>query len=138
METTYGIKDRLLLSKSFDFGTFHIYPNYVIGEINEGVFFELKHAAVVLELIAEVYGDNRKYVYISNRIFSFTVQILDWAEFSKLVNYKNLKAFAVVAKTLSVDKNFEFESKFAKVPYQKFNSLEGAINWAKVTLTDKS
>lgn len=107
-------------------GTFYIYPNYLIVEINEGETVTAESNEILVD-IANTYYNGKKFVYITNRIHSYAV---DPAVYSKTSLIENLAGFAVVATNLISLSNAEIEKLFLSKPFESFTELNKAIDWA--------
>lgn len=110
----------------FDFCEMHIYDNYLIVVMNEGITVTPDQNQVLLN-VAETYFKNKDFVYITNRLHSYSVNPSIYFETSKI---KNLIGFAVVSKDYKAKSNAEVEKLFLKQPFEIFNTLEQAVDWA--------
>jgi len=111
----------------FDFCTLYIYSNYLIGVINEGVTINPSHNKILVNVV-DTYYREKKFVYITNRVNSYSVNPAIYAETSKV---KNLQGFAVVSKDYKAKSNAEIEKLFFDKPFEIFGTLEEAITWAE-------
>ena len=112
------------------FGRFYFFDDFIISEISEGVLFDWEKAKKVIDLAYAHYGPNPKLVYISNRIYSYSVVPQDWLKFFS--NKHPLIAMAVVSKNKTSTINLMMEKLFFFSKLKKFNDLESAIAWAKL------
>lgn len=112
---------------NYFFGDFYLFENFVIGEIKEDIVFNWEdHAKQVAEEIANLYEDNGKnIVYISNRVYRYSVIPSDWLRFFKYSYF--LKGYAIVSR----GKGSALERLFMKGKMRKFLDLDSAIAWAK-------
>lgn len=108
-------------------GTFYIYNNYLVAEINEGKTITLKDNKI-LEDIANTHFLTKNFVYITHRKNSYAV---DPAVYTKTSKIKNLIGFAVVASNYIALRNAEIEKIFLNKPFESFTELDEAIKWAK-------
>ncbi len=115
----------------FDFCEMHIYDNYLINIINEGVTITPEHNQILLNIV-DTYFKNKKFVYITHRLKSYSVNPKVYFETSKI---PNLKGFAVVSKDYKAKTNAEIEKLFFNKPFEIFDTLNDAIRWAK-TITN--
>ena len=113
----------------FDFGHFYFFDGFIISEIKEGVLFDWEKAKKVIDKAYAHYGDDPNLVYISNRIYSYSVVPQDWLKFFS--NKHPLKAMAVVAENKTSVINLMMEKLFFFSRVKKFDNLESAIKWAK-------
>jgi len=103
-----------------------IYDNYVITVINEGVVITLEHNETLLK-VAESYFSDKPFVYISNRINSYSV---DPKVYFKTEQIQTIKGLAVVTNNYQVKINAKIEKMFFKKPFEIFTEIEDAIAWA--------
>ncbi|RAJ16215.1 hypothetical protein [Olleya aquimaris] len=101
----------------------------LIAEINEGVNLDKKLSDEII-YFSSVAFNNKPFVYITNRINSYSVDPTIYKDVSKI---DLLKGFAVVSKTLSA-RNAEIERLFLKKPFEIFRELNKAELWAKSIL----
>ncbi|MFD1615141.1 hypothetical protein [Gelatiniphilus marinus] len=111
-------------------GTFYIYSNYLVAEINRGETVTIE-SNELLEDIAQKYFGSKKFVYITHRINSYAVDPLTYTRTSQI---KNLAGFAVVSKNYVALSNAEIEKIFLKKPVGLFSNLDEAIDWAQSIL----
>ncbi len=104
--------------------TFH--DNYMIAVMNEGITVSVDLNTELIN-IAKVHYDDKKFVYITHRKNSYSVDPNIYIQTSKI---KNLAGFAVVlGDSVNID-NTDFESAFISIPFKKFTYLEEAKSWA--------
>lgn len=111
----------------YDFGTMHIYDSYMVVEINEGVHLTPDHNQVLLN-IADTYYRNKPFVYLTNRVNSYSVDPAIYKETSKI---ENLVGFAVISSDFKKKSNAQIEKLFFNKTFMIFDQLNEAINWAK-------
>ncbi len=111
----------------FNFCDMFIYSNYMVVTMNEGVNITPAHNDVLLNVV-DTYFKNKKFVYISHRIRSYSVDPAIYKETSKI---DNLAGFAVVSKDYKAKSNAEIEKLFLHKPFEIFDGLEEAITWAQ-------
>lgn len=114
----------------FDFCEMHVYDNYVIVIMNEGIVVSPKHN-IELNKVVEIYYRNKKFVYISHRLNSYAVDTSTYLETSKI---KNLIGFAVVSKDYKAKSNAEVEKLFLDKPFEIFDDMDKAISWTTTIL----
>ena len=105
----------------------HLYDTYLVVEINEGVHVTPSHNDVLVE-ISEKHYKNKPFVYLTNRVNSYSV---DPAIYSKTSQINNLTGFAVISKDYKAKSNAEIEKLFLNKPFEIFDSLSEAVKWAK-------
>jgi hypothetical protein len=103
-----------------------IFQNYLINQIKEGVMVNQDHVKVLRQTIKENFGD-RKMVYISNRVESYSVDPLVYPEVSRI---HNLVGMAIVTNTPVNKRNAESEEMFYNKEFKVFATLEESIIWA--------
>lgn len=114
----------------FDFCQMHIYDNYLIVIMNEGITISPAHNKTLLNVV-DTYFKNKKFVYISHRINSYSVDPSVYFETSKI---SNLAGFAVVSKDYKAKSNAEIEKLFLNKPFEIFSTMAEAIDWIDVAL----
>lgn len=114
----------------FDFCDMHIYNNYLIVIMNEGVTITPSHNQVLLNIV-DTYYRKKKFVYISHRLNSYSVDPAIYFETSKI---ENLCGFAVVSKDFKAKSNAEIEKLFFDKPFEIFNTVEDAVEWVDFLL----
>ncbi len=114
----------------FDFCDMYIYDNYMVAIMNEGVTITPEHNEILLNIV-DTYYNNKKFVYITHRLNSYSVDPAIYFETSKI---KNLAGFAVVSKDFKAKSNAEIERLFLNKPFEVFNTLEEAVSWTKTLL----
>ena len=111
----------------FDFCDMFIYDNYTVVVMNEGVNITPEHNDILINVV-DTYFKGKKFVYISHRLNSYSVDPSIYFETSKI---KNLAGFAVVSNDYKAKSNAEIEKLFLDKPFEIFNTLEEAIEWVK-------
>lgn len=117
----------MIKSLTFDFCEMHIYESYLIVTINDGIHLSPDKNEVLAE-IAEIYYNNKQFVYITHRKNSYSVDPAIYIQTSRI---KNLCGFAVVAGVSLAKGNAEIEKLFLKKPFEIFSTTDDAVNWAK-------
>lgn len=116
----------------FDFCNITIFDSYIIVIIKEGINVTPDRNNTLID-ITETYFSNKSFVYISNRINSYSVDPKVYLSTSKI---KNLEGIAVVSSNYQSKVNAQIEKMFFKKPFEIFSELEKAIVWAhKITKT---
>ena len=113
-------------SLTFDFCNMTIYDNYIITVINEGITLLEKHNSILIK-VAESYFVDKPFIYITNRINSYSV---DPKIYFNTAQIPNLKGFAVVTNNYQAKVNAKIEKMFFNKPFEIFIELEDAITWA--------
>ncbi|MEM5564377.1 hypothetical protein WNY78_04660 [Psychroserpens sp. AS72] len=115
--------DQLLL----DFCKIHIYDNFMVVNINTGVNITSSHNNA-LTTIANSYFKNKQFVYITHRINSYSIDPAIYKEVSKI---DNLAGFSVVSKNFMAKSTAQIEKLFLDKPFEIFDTLPEAIDWAQ-------
>ncbi|MFV0571753.1 MAG: hypothetical protein ACK5M1_04870 [Xanthomarina gelatinilytica] len=111
---------------SLPFGTVSMHDNYMLAVMNEGITVSPELNSVLEELAANHFQD-KKFVYITHRINSYSV---DPNIYFKTSQIPNLVGFAVVlGRKIRLD-NLALEKMFFSKPFKSFKSLDKAIEWA--------
>ncbi|WP_449405529.1 hypothetical protein [Marixanthomonas spongiae] len=109
-----------------------LYENYVISTIQEGVLFDLPYLNVVMEIYEKYYG-TKQFVLIAQRIYDYTINPTCYIVAPKKLN---LLGIAVVCKSNSAFETALFEKKFYNNPYEPFQTLKAAVEWAEKLLEE--
>lgn len=123
------INKQLIQKHELDIGDVYFYENYIITEIKEGVVVNFEKAAELLRLGKEYYGNKIPFVYISNRVHSYSFE--PTTHFKSTELFPNLKGYAVVTYNAINNKIAELEQAFLNKPANIFHSLDEAIAWAE-------
>jgi hypothetical protein len=128
--------NRILIKKyDLEVGTFYFYENFMVSEAKENVAVSFESAQEMLALAKMHFGKLTPFVYISNRINSYSFN--PTAHFKTTAMFPNLKGYAVVVYDKMNREIAEMEQSFFTIPANIFNSLENAINWVeKLILAD--
>ncbi|WP_417881825.1 hypothetical protein [Xanthomarina gelatinilytica] len=111
---------------TFPFGTVSMHDNYMVAVMNEGVTVNPEINSVLEELAVNHFQD-KKFVYITHRVNSYSV---DPNIYFKTSQIPNLVGFAVVlGRKIRLD-NIALEKMFFSKPFKSFKSLNKAIEWA--------
>ncbi|GGD94621.1 hypothetical protein [Planktosalinus lacus] len=125
---------KLKTVNKYNFGELSIFDNFIIAVIKEGVNLTIDDNESLID-VAEKYFKNRPFAYITNRIYSYSVNPKIYLETSKI---ENLVAFAVVSQNNLSISNAEFEKQFLTKPHKSFNKLIDAINWCEEKIAEAS
>ncbi len=116
---------------SLPFGTVSMHDNYMVAVMNEGITVSPELNSVLEELAANHFQD-KKFVYITHRINSYSI---DPNIYFKTSQIPNLVGFAVVlGRKIRLD-NLALEKMFFSKPFKSFKSLNKAIEWANELCT---
>jgi hypothetical protein len=118
-----------LAEHKLDLGRFVFYMNMSIAEISEGTHVTYDKMANMLKIAENVYGNDIPFVYISNRIHSYSIDPLGYYEAIK--KFPNIKGYAIVSQNKQRRTLAVLEKLFIKKPIRVFDNLEEAIEWTK-------
>ncbi len=104
----------------------YFYKRMVVVEAHEGVTLSFKTGFATL-LHGLRIGGFKPFIYIANRINSYSVSPMDYKYLNKI---KPLRGIAIVSDTESARNNAELEKNFCSKPLEIFETLEQAHAWA--------
>ncbi|PVW15800.1 hypothetical protein [Marixanthomonas spongiae] len=110
--------------------TVYFYDDVAVVEAKEGVTLSYKTAFSLL-ISGLNYLRASSWVYISNRLNSYSLNPQDYRYLEKI---PTLKGLAVVYESEIGKKNAEMEAKFFNKPFASFSNLTEAYNWARELL----
>ena len=122
--------------EKYDFGTLKIGNHHIIGEMDEAADIHLDTVSRIIKIANKRFNGER-WVYISNRINSYSLNPLVHMEAPKFDN--NMVAFAVVTNKMSQRSNADLEKYFSEEQYkfECFLKLDEAITWAIQVLNEE-
>lgn len=123
LPSNFQLKKRL----EIDIGTVYFYNGIVVFEAKEGVVLSYKTGFYIL-LKGLNYLGAKPWVYISNRVHSYSLKPMDYKYLNKV---PTLRAIGVVNYSEVGHANAELEAKFCKKPFQMFDNLTEAAIWGK-------
>ena len=112
----------------FSFGRAYFFENLIISEFDEGSIMNYENLFLLISEATKYYGFEKKLVYISNRVHSYSVDPLDWQMSGK--GFKNLKGVGVVSYNSFNRKVVDVEKIFCAKQMMSFPTLNHAIDWA--------
>jgi len=110
-----------------------IFDEFLVNQIREGVTVTPEHNLKLKEII-DLHFKNKPVIYISNRIFSYSVDPMTYIGTSKI---NNLLATAIVTNTEINKKNASYEANFYEKPFKVFSTLSGAIKWVNEIIDEQ-
>ena len=121
----------VLREMNYKFGNVYIFDGFVISEINEGVSFSWdEHAQrIVTDVTNFTKCDGSELIYLSHRIFSYSLVPTDWLKFFR--NSFELKGYGVIGYNNISFVNTVIENLFFKKKIRRFTTVEAAVDWAK-------
>ncbi|MBT0608960.1 hypothetical protein [Aequorivita echinoideorum] len=117
-----------------DIGKLYFYENIVVMEVDEGVVLSYKNGFSILIQGLNIL-EGRPFVYISNRIHSYSIKLPDYKYLNKV---PTLRGVAVVTYTEVASMNIMLEATFCKKPFRQFGTMADAYNWSRNLLGYKS
>ena len=114
---------------NFHFGNFYFFNDFIIGELNEGIHFDLVKILQVVDKINNYYGENFKLVYIANRINSYSTDPQSWPKL-QAIGHNFIVATALVSYNDIGFKVAAVEKQISKTYLKRYNNLNDAIIWA--------
>ncbi|HLV69611.1 MAG TPA: hypothetical protein VKY34_02805 [Xanthomarina sp.] len=109
-----------------------VFDEFLICQIREGAEIHPEYNEKLNKVIQKHFTV-KNMVYISNRVNSYSVNPLTYVETERI---PNLIAIAMIPETELMKKNAEFERDFFDKPYEIFDSLSKAIQWAHTIVKD--
>jgi len=110
-----------------EFGSYYLFDNFFIMEVNEGVHFNWDKLSILLNSLRDYYGIHKRLAYIANRVNSYSIDPVLWSYFDKEDSI--LIAASIVSYRDSTYLNANIEKQIASIPIKRSNSLEEAIKW---------
>ena len=104
-----------------------IFKNYFIVVMKEGTDITVGHSDVLFD-ISKTYFGGKQFVYISNRINSYSVNP---NVYKKINEIENLAGFAVVSYGFKTSGNVKIEQLYFDKPIEVFDNIDDAKEWAK-------
>lgn len=129
----HNLPDRYVLTDQIKNKTANVYfynKTIVIVEVHEGVTLSYRTG---LSILFQTIGilRNRNWVYISNRVNSYSVVPTDYNILHKI---PTLQALAIVTNEDGGRLKPHVEELFCKKPFNLFDDLESAAKWAEKSL----
>ena len=109
-----------------------IFKNYFIVVMKEGTDITVGHSDVLFD-ISKTYFGGKQFVYISNRINSYSVNP---NVYKKINEIENLAGFAVVSYGFKTSGNVKIEQLYFDKPIEVFDNINDAKEWAKSVVTN--
>lgn len=117
-------------------GKVTFYSNIVVGEVKEGQHVSYENASIASQLIAQTYKGTIPFVYISNRVNSYSMDPVAYKELISLV--PNLIGFGAVSTSKRTRMLSNLERIFVKKPMRVFETMDEAFEWSFKLLEDKN
>lgn len=119
---------------NYDFCEIKVYDNYLVAVVNKDIHLTPDKNQILVD-ITNTYFANKPFVYITHRKNSYSVDPTIYIKTSKI---KNLAGFAVVAEVPLSKGNAEIEKLFLKKPFEIFNNIKEATEWAKQIIANET
>ncbi len=126
---TSRLNTALIRRHDLGVGSFFFYKNYIVAEVKEGIAFTFENAYQILELGKVYYGSTTPFVYISNRVNSYSFN--PTSHFKTQAMFPNLRGYAVVIYDEMNQEIAEMEQTFLNKPVAIFHKLKDALNWVE-------
>lgn len=126
------VKVEFIKTVENELGKVHIYKNIIVMEANPGVTISYETGFSILLNWTKTIGQ-KPWVYIANRLNSYSVNPTDYKYLEKV---STLKGIGIVAHDTLGRSNAELEATFFKKPFKVFNSMERALDWSASLLED--
>lgn len=118
---------------SLDIGTFYFYEKYIVGEFKEGILVTIDNFKKVHKLALEHYN-NEPYGYISNRINSYTINVLNFINHEEI--FQKLIAYAIVSYNNITTSTVNYENYYFNTHRKQFKNLNEATLWVENEVVD--
>jgi hypothetical protein len=102
-----------------------IFDDFLIKQVREGELVD-QEKVDEFKLILKTHFDGKNMAYISNRVFSYSVNPLVYKQAEKI---PNLVAIAVIPANKKIHASATFENQFYDRPFGIFENLSDAIQW---------
>jgi len=115
----------MIATYDLDFCHIQIYNDYLVVTMNEGITVVPEHQNIMPELV-EQHFKNKPFVYIPNRIHSYSVNPTTHLKSSKI---ENLIGIAVVSDNTLQKNQTKIEKAFFSKAFEYFTTMEEALQW---------
>ncbi len=112
--------------------TIKLYQRVAIIEIAEGTSISYENGIETFQRLMSMIGD-KPWAYISNRVNSYSLNPNDYKHFNEI---PTLKGIGIIQYKKSIKTAMELEKMFVKKPFQTFDNLDAAIEWALERIED--
>lgn len=124
----------MIFEVSLPFCHLKFYNNLVVSSINEGITLTQKLSDEITNIALKHFNDE-DFIYITNRVNSYSVDPTVYFSVSKI---ENLKAFVVVSKQPISLQNTEIEKLFLDKTFELFEDIDTALSWSNKILRENS
>ncbi|MGB5418850.1 hypothetical protein [Algibacter sp.] len=120
------LSNQIIKSVENHIGSIFFFNHIAVVELNEGIHFDLSNASLIIDELNSYFGNSQPYGVITNRINSYSVNLIDTPLYKKLA--KNLYAYGVVGHDLAGKMNAEMENDFCVSEKVDYDTIYDAIN----------
>lgn len=114
-----------------DIANVYFYDNLVVVEVTEGMNITIKNGlSLLLKILSTL--RTKPWVYISNRVNSYSVDPNDYKYLNKI---PTLQGIAIVDIKESGKASAILEQSFSKKPLKIYDSMTDAVEWANTILS---
>ena len=113
------------------YANFYLFDNFVVSEVCEGAVFGGMEALDIFLLLMEFYDGVKRpmeFVYLSNRVNSYSTRPVDWLDFKFMDQY--LKGYGIIDDRIRAEQSAYLEKQFVPCEFKHFRDLESAAQWA--------
>ncbi|WP_262733373.1 hypothetical protein [Gaetbulibacter sp. NE] len=134
--TESQLKSKILKTYNLKNGIAHFFENFVVIETSEGVFSDFENSKDLISLIDLHFGTQKPFGIISNRVNSYSINILDSEKFKQ--RFPNAIAKAVVAYSNRTTDISKLESYFCHIKRKDFTCLLESEKWMRKELNNSN
>ncbi|MDD7886180.1 hypothetical protein [Flavivirga sp. 57AJ16] len=120
------ISNHIQKVKKKELGTIFFFNHIAVVEFNEGVHIDINNAISFFDEFKSYFGESRPFGVIANRIYSYSVKLMDADLFRNQAN--NLCAYGVVGHNPASKMNAKIENNFCISEKIDYDTLYEAIN----------
>lgn len=117
----------IISSKQIKLGDIYFFTHIAVIEFNDGVHIDINNFSAIFEKLVEFFGISKPFGVISNRINSYSINLLHMNTFKEQMN--NLCAYAVISHNSASAMNAEIESNFCSSENIHFHKLNQGVNF---------
>ena len=133
--TESNVANHILKSVTQKLGTIYFFNHIAVIEFNEGVHVDINSSSEVFESLYAYFGKSRPFGVVANRVYSYSVKLLDADLFRK--KSENVCAYAVVGHDRASIMNAEIENRFCEAPQINYDNLYEALDNVYSRVKDK-
>lgn len=118
---------------NLDFTELFVFEHFVISQLKEDTLLEPANSQILIDLILDYYQE-RPFVYIANRYYSYNVNPMTNLQAS---NLETLAGICIVTLEGRPQEMARFEGSFYKNDFHVCDRMEDAIAWAMKVIDKK-